>query len=382
MTQYCGSALWRTGFVVCALLCVSRVAGASLYEAVVPVSGYDAAARDHALSAALSEVLVRASGNQKALQQPAIVRVLQNAQRLVQRYSYETAPAVVVGSTPSPMPAPPGAATVTPSANAVKTSAAPVAASAPTLMLRARFDAPAVERVLRGAGFAIWAEPRPQTVLWLGMEAGGARNLIGNDAPEPLHSLLQAATARRGLPLLYPLLDLEDQQQFQFNDVIDAPAERINTASQRYQPDAVLTGYVHELAPGQFDARWRLFRQDGVSNWPAQGTLEQVINAGIDGTADALATHTASAAIGKSAVPLRVSGITDLDRFADVEHYLAGLPAVQHLRTVRIEPTAVTYALDLTDTRQQLQALIARGALLVPDDEAATSDTLRYRLAQ
>lgn len=382
MIDSASSALWRAVLVACALLCVSRVAGANLYEAVVPVSGYDAPARDHALSAALSEVLVRVSGDQKVLQQPAIVRVVQNAQRLVQRYSYETVPAPAAILTPaatlgaSPQPAPAATANVVTPA-----PAATLPAPTSLLMLRARFDAPAVERVLHAAGFSIWPEPRPQTVLWLGMEAGGTRALIGNDADEPLHSLLQAASARRGLPLLYPLLDLEDQQQIQFNDVIDAPAERINTASQRYQPDAVLTGYVHELAPGQFDARWRLFRGDGMSNWAAQGTLEQVINAGVDGAADTLASRPA-AATGKAALPLRVSGITDLDRFADVEHYLAGLPAVEHLQTLKVEPTAVIYALDLNDTPQQLQAMIARGALLVPDGESGTGATLRYRLAQ
>lgn len=382
---------WRTVLVACALLCISHVAGADLYEALVPVSGYDTAARDRALSAALSEVLVRASGNQKVVQQPAIVRVVQNAQRLVQRYSYETAPAPAATPTPaatlgaSAQPAPAASANaVTPAPAAVPTpTGAPPPAPTSLLMLRARFDASAVERVLHAAGFSIWPEPRPQTLLWLGMEAGGTRTLIGSDATDALHALLQTASARRGLPLLFPLLDLEDQQQIRFNDVIDAPAERINTASQRYQPDAVLTGYVHELAPGQFAAAWRLFRGDGMSNWTTQGTLEQVINAGVDGTADALASRSAAASTA-AALPIRVSGINDLDRFADVEHYLAGLPAIAHLHTLKIEPTAVTYALDLNDTPQQLQAMIARGALLVPDSDGGTGAgaMLRYRLAQ
>ena len=378
-----GRPCWLLALSLWALLtsaAVSEAAADNLYEARVPVAGSDAAARDQALGAALSEVLVRVSGNLKAPQHPALARVVLNAQRLVQSYTYEK-----VAPVAAPEPASEQTAATTsdkPVEAAVSTTPPPPAPPAPTLMLHASFDPPGVVRVLSAAGFGLWSEPRPQSVLWLVLESGTDQTFIGSDAPAPLSTLLQTAAKRRGLPILYPLLDLEDQQKLLFGDVIDGAADHIAAASERYQPDAVITGYLRETEPGQYEARWNVYLQDSVPHWQAKGTLEQVINAGIDGAADVLARQMQAAPGDKGALQLRVSGITDLDRFADVEHYLTGLPAVQQVHTVTLEATAVTYALDLNDTKQVLQDAIAQGALLEPEPDAPTGVMLRYRLTQ
>ena len=368
---------WRWLLWLCALLSCTGVSAAdsdTLYEAVVPVAGYDAAARDQALSAALSEVLVRVSGNQKAPQHPALARVVKNAQRLVQRYSYET-PA----PTPEPEPAAIGSdATPVTDPDSVAAEQAP---PAPTLLLRAIYDAPGVDRVLNAAGFTIWAQ-RQQTVLWLALDSGTEQILTGADAPAPLVPLLNKAADRRGLSLLYPLLDLEDQQALQFNDVVDGAAEHIRDAAQRYQPDAVLAGYVHMSAPDQYESRWTLYQQDGAPNWTAQGSLQQVIDAGIDGAADLLAQHTPTLSNSDAGVQLHVSGITDLNRYADVEHYLTGMPVVEKVQAQTVEATAVTFVLQLSGTRQALQETLAHGALLLPEPGAPEDPVLRYRIAQ
>jgi uncharacterized protein len=372
---------WSWLFLLCAMLTCAHASAANsgaLYEAVVPVAGYDAAARDQALSAALSEVLVRVSGNQKAPQQPALARVVQNAQRLVQRFSYENAPAPAAEPAPPPAPATPANNPDTVTAAVITAQAPP----APTLMLHAIFDAPGIDRVLNAAGFNVWVN-RPQTVLWLALDTGTEQTLTGADAPAPLGPLLKTATDRRGLPLLYPLLDIEDQQALQFSDVVNGAADRMRDAAQRYQPDAVLAGYVHTSAPDQYEARWTLYHQDGASNWQAQGSLQQVIDAGIDGAADQLSQR-APAVIKSDAggVLLHVSGITDLSRYADVEHYLTGMPVIAHVQTQTVEATAVTFALQLSGTRQALQETLARGALLAPEAGAPADPVLRYRIAQ
>jgi len=368
---------WRWALWLWALLSCAGVSAAGsdpLYEAVVPVSGYDTAARDQALSIALGEVLVRVSGNQKAPQHPALVRVVKNAQRLVQRFNYQTAPA----AEPEPAPA---AATTTPVTNVTAAVITPQPPPAPTLQLHAIFDAPGVGRVLNAAGFNIWVE-RQQTVLWLALDSGTEQTLIGADAPAPLGPLLKSAAERRGLPLLYPLLDLEDQQALQFSDVVDGSAERIRDAALRYQPDAVLAGYVHMSAPDQYDARWTLYQQDGAPNWTAQGSLQQVIDAGIDGAADQLVRRAPAASDNAAGVQLHVSGITDLNRYADVEHYLTGMSVVAQVRTQTVEATAVTFLLQLSGTRQALLETLAHGALLLPEPGAPEDPVLRYRIAQ
>ncbi len=366
---------WRRVLWLCALLCCAGGAfaadSAGLYEAVVPVTGYDAVARDQALGAALSEVLVRVSGDQNAPQNPALARVVMNAQRLVQRYSYETAPTPAdTVPVPSPGPDTEAAAVITPQ---------PL--PAPTLLLHALFDPSGVDRVLSAAGFNVWGS-RPQTLLWLALDSGTSQSLVGADAPAPLGPLLKAATDRRGLPLLYPLLDLEDQQALQYSDVVDGTADRIRAAAQRYQPDAVLAGYVHATAPEQYEARWTVYLQDGAPSWTAQGSLQQVIDAGIDGTADLFERQAPALTDSEAGELLHVSGITDLNRYADVEHYLAGIPMVARVQTRTIEATAVTFVLQLNDSRQAFLETLAHGALLLPEAGAPADSVLHYRITQ
>ncbi len=381
---------WRWLLRLWALCCCANVSAATanvFYEAVVPVAGYDAAARDQALGVALSAVLVRVSGNQKAPQQPALARVVQNAQRLVQRFSYETAPPAGSNTTPA-----------TDSAAVAATTVTLQPPPAPTLMLHAIFDVPGVDRVLTAAGFNIWLN-RPQTVLWLALDSGTEQTLVSVDAPAPLGPLLKAAVDRRGLPLLYPLLDLQDQQALQFQDVAAGNAERIRNAAQRYQPDAVLAGYVRSRTPSntpsstpgntpgstsdQYEARWTLYRRDEAPSWTAQGSLQQVIDAGIDGAADLLSQSAPTQSDSTAGVLLQVAGVTDLNRYTDVEHYLAGISVIAQLRTRTVDATTVTFALRLNGTRQALLETLAHGALLLPAATAGPADTvLRYRIAQ
>ena len=79
---------------------------------------------------------------------------------------------------------------------------------------------------------------------------------------------------------------------------------------------------------------------------------------------------------------LHVSGITDLNRYADVEHYLSGISVVAQVRTQMVEATAVTFVLQLSGTRQALQETLARGALLLPEPGAPADSVLRYHIAQ
>ena len=367
---------WRRLVWLCALLCCSAAAVAdtnTFYEAVVPVTGYDAAARDQALSVALSEVLVRVSGNLQAPQNPALARVVMNAQRLVQRFSYETAPAPDVAAAP--------AAPVTNPETVTAAVITPQPPPALALLLHAIFDAPGVDRVLNAAGLKVWVN-RPQTLLWLALDTGTSQTLIGADMADPIGPLLKAAVDRRGLPLLYPLLDLEDQQALQFSDVVNGAADRIRDAAQRYQPDAVLAGYVHTTAPDQYMATWTLYLHDGAPNWTAQGSLQQVIDAGIDGAVDRFEQQTPALSGADAGVLLHVSGITDLNRYADVEHYLTGIAMVTHVQTQTVDPTAVTFVLQLSGSHQAFLETLARGALLLPETGAPVDSVLHYRIAQ
>ncbi|MDH3954990.1 MAG: DUF2066 domain-containing protein, partial [Gammaproteobacteria bacterium] len=95
------------------------------------------------------------------------------------------------------------------------------------------FDGQAIERTLRGAGQTFWGAERPLTLVWLAVDWGqGEREIIAADDPDRtqqesrsidrdrlLRERLLEIAERRGLPLVFPLLDTTDLQSVTFADI-------------------------------------------------------------------------------------------------------------------------------------------------------------------
>ena len=92
------------------------------------------------------------------------------------------------------------------------------------------FDGQAIEAVLRQAGQTVWGKDRPVTLVWLAVDWGrGDREIITADDPERgrdaarsidrnrlLRQRVLDMAERRGLPIVFPLLDTADLQERQF----------------------------------------------------------------------------------------------------------------------------------------------------------------------
>jgi len=65
----------------------------------------------------------------------------------------------------------------------------------------------------------IWGKQRPSTLVWLVVEDEGGRRLIGTDEESEYLSVLKERASVRGIPMLIPLLDLEDNARLKPSDV-------------------------------------------------------------------------------------------------------------------------------------------------------------------
>src|SRR3569832_1673191 len=122
------------------------VEGTGLYEAEAPVMDQRAAARGDAARAALAEVLAKVTGDAGAARRPPFQPLLQQAEQWLQRYQYRATPGE------------------------------PTAQS-----LVASFDREAVNQRIYEAGLPVWGSNRPQILLWLAVDDGGGRTLVGGD---------------------------------------------------------------------------------------------------------------------------------------------------------------------------------------------------------
>ena len=177
----------------------------------------DPAARDQraaAIRAAMAQLLVRVTGSRNAPLDPAAQRLLAAPDEFLSSYGLDRQGRAVVG-----------------------------------------FQRGPVERVLDGLGLPVWGPERPLTLLWVAIDDGvGGRALLGaNETSElgvattaQMTALLAtvrdevvAAADERGLPIAWPLLDLEDLNAVTFTDVWGGFDDRIVAASTRYRADAV-----------------------------------------------------------------------------------------------------------------------------------------------
>lgn len=320
-----------------------------LYEAEVPVTSQDAAARAAASRAALEEVLVKVSGSADVLQRPEIKPLLGQAEQLVQRYQYRTAP--------------PGSGTADIS-------------TTPTQILWTAFDRQTINHRLSEAALPVWGLNRPSTLLWLAVEEGGDRYLVGGDYRPDLQGMINTQARRRGLPLNLPLQDLQDQASVAVADVWGDFSDAIFKASDRYQPDAMLVGRVYAVAADKWQSHWTLYHRGGTTTWDsAQGLQNEAIAAGIAGAAEQFAkryalTLTPDVA---SSVLLTIENVATLEDYAHALHYLQSLDPVAGVQIARVEGTAFSYRLKVRGQPQALIQTISWGKTLMTSEQGAAA---------
>lgn len=334
--------LW---LAACLWLAVPGALAASLYEAEVPVADQSAAARGPALRAALAEVLVRVSGDRGVTGLPEAATLLSRADAFVQQFGYR--PAAPEAEVP--------------------------------WQLRVRFDGTGLERALREQGLPYWGGERPETLVWLAVEEGGRRQLLGEPDPSEARDWLEAAARRRGLPLIFPLMDLEDRAQVGFSDVWGGYLEPVLAASRRYRPQALLIGRLHQSGTGAWQASWTLRVQDSEQRWSGRDLqLGALAAEGLERVADELSARFAvvhSGADGR--VRITVEGVAGLADYARLNRYFASLSAVRSAQLQGLAGERADYLLQLQGDVAGFERALTLGAVLRPDPDAGLR---HYRL--
>ena len=242
--------------------------------------------------------------------------------------------------------------------------------------LWAAFDGAALERELGRLGQPVWGAERPSTLLWIAIDAAGGRRFVVAASAEheeeiEVHDAVAAATARRGIPVVFPLMDAEDRAQASFAEVWGGFEEAIRAASERYGVDAILVGRL--AAEDQGHGRWSLYTAEGEERW--SGELVE----SIDRLADLLAARFAVVASGETRiVRLGVSGVASIEDYGRLSRFLGGLTAVESLGVERVEGDRITFRVAMRGEAATLDEAVRLGGLLLPD--SGRSGELSYRI--
>lgn len=303
---------------------------ADLYVADVYVTSESDEQRLSGARSGLLQVLVRVSGTQDVVNAQEVRTALRSPNRYYYQYSYRaTDRTFQVGEE-----------------------------ILPGRILRLSFEPNAVAGLLRDAGFPVWGSNRPSVLLWLAVRDEQGRNLLSEADESTLKSTLNEQARARGLPLLYPLLDLEDTARISEAEVWGAFLDRIEGASLRYNPDSILSGRIQQDPAGQWRASWSI-QVDG--EWlrfeGAAASTQELLADVIDQLADRLAERYAVGSA-KGEIMLRVEDIASVSDYARVMDYLSNLAPVLDTAVIKLEGSDLEIKLSTEGQQEQLIELI------------------------
>lgn len=322
-----------------------------LYEASVPVFTQGKEERKLAIRSAFEDVIVKVSGDRNAVALLELAGALENMVPFIEQYRYDKLPQE---------PAPPD---FDPDIQATELQ--------PTQLLWARFDEDEVNRILQQNNLPVWSRVRPMMLVWLAVEDAGMRYIVDSGSVSDIPAELDKLSKRRGVPVVLPLMDLEDQQNVRVIDIWGNFNEPVRLASERYQPEAILVGRLLRDRSGGWRGRWTFYgdeKSTGVYWSNIASSQPELIATGVNGASDWLAqrfSHVFSE-LEEGNVLLTISDINQLGHYARVQNYLEKLPSVTQAQAIRVEEDNITYQLKLKTGTEDLLQSIKLGKALVP----------------
>ncbi len=213
--------------------------------------------------------------------------------------------------------------------------------------LTVRFSADLINRLLNQSGHAaVWGQRRPKVILWLAVEQNQDRHLVGAETDPNLQAQLEKWAAEKGLPLVLPLMDLEDVSNVSVTDVWGQFPSTIQEASKRYEAQVVLVAKLSQNLTAQdgkvWVASWQLLTAKDSPSWTVSGeTRDDVLMQGLASTSHYLIGRFGqkSPALPGNDKPflVGVDNVQNAYDYANVEKHLANLAPADAINIRRID---------------------------------------------
>ena len=351
----------RFSLALCGALALLPAALAQAAFVVVPgldsaetvLDARDDAARAEGLRNTLAQVIVRVSGQAGVVGEPGGRAVIGQAEALVSQFRFE---AIEVEDDEQ-------------AANAADEQGAAGAQQTPSqYRLIASFVPGAVDNALRAAGLPVWPPRRPRTLVWLVTDSG--QGIVDeSDSRRRAGALLDAARAR-GLPVLFPVMDIQDRRAVEAADIRGGFFDRIRAASSRYEAAEVLVGHITRTGSLR-TARWALLDpQAGAQRWTASTRNgDAALADGVADLANRLVSRYAGGGSGPTAaIDVAVHGITGLADYARTLNLFSQLNLVDDTTVLEAHLDTVVFRLMSGATVANLARAIDVERVLVRDD--------------
>ncbi len=249
--------------------------------------------------------------------------------------------------------------------------------------LTLKYSPELVNQLVQKMGHVVWGQRRPKVVLWLAIEDNNQRRLVGVETDPTLQTYLGDVARKSGIPLILPLMDLEDMSAITVTDVWGQFPSVLQQASLRYGAQTILLGRVmHNSSSSQsaWEGSWQLLEGDSPT-WRVQGkTLEEVLAQGVTGASRFLK---ASANPNLNPNPasvepqrygstkpilIAIEGINSSHDFVKVEAYLKSLSPVKDVNIHQLLGAVAIFEVTLRNeaARHALEQALSMDQHLIP----------------
>lgn len=315
-----------------------------LYEVAVPVASQSAEDRGAASSAALLELLGRLSGLAYVPRTPEVARALASPESYYSQFRFAEA-----------------------------RSGPDVPSGAPDLVVQ--FDPQPVQELIKRAQLPIWRSVREQVLVWVVLQEGGARTLLGARPEMPLAAEVAQAMQRRarvrGLPLTLPLLDLEDQMNVSEAAVWGRLTQVLEPAAARYGADVVVVGRAELQAQTGWVSDWVFWIDGEELTFSGEGAdLAEQAGAAVDLVATELADRRAVLGRAAGQLLIAVSGLRSAADYGSLLRYFGGLEFIEQVDVAELMGDRLLVRLTTPASVEQLMRLFSADGRLFEDQLA------------
>ena len=313
-----------------------------LFTVELPVADQTTGLRLESFSQAFRQVVVKVSGSDDALRSPALERPIESSARYVKQFRYIS-----------------------------RCLPEDDEFDAERLILRIDFDQQLIESLLRENNFPVWGRERPSSLLVISYDVNENIKLVTQDSTPDLIEALDQAASIHAVPVLFPLMDLEDIGLVNISDIVSREFGKIQTMAARYAPDALLVGQILGRSGQGWQGDWEVRFADQIFKWKFKASskkevTDQVIRhlAKILALEYALEDHRRV----EQSLLLSVSALEGIDNLIKVQKYLKSLNVVDSVHVAMINKDVITYRLKLRNNPEDLQRLIDFGEVLEQED--------------
>lgn len=239
----------------------------------------------------------------------------------------------------------------------------------------AEFEQTKIDEVFKAANQPLWGSLRPQVLVWLVEEDGLERRILPASSQKQIAQSMTLHAQQRGLPILLPLMDLDDLQRVEMSEIWGRFAVPIRDYSNRYAAEKSvvirvsnnsLVGEVTEVDENclicqgrNYAVDWSIIEGDQTFSELYQGTdVNKLVNEALDDITQHIYQQYALSTSTQQKLLIDVVNIESLLGYAKTFEFLNNLSAVEHVNLVKAEGKVRRFELSLLGSKDALYASI------------------------